>query len=202
MSNPVRTALLALCLALCACSRTPPTPSASAANQTPAEAVLTSITHFLAARSFHASVRMDGPQPQHMELDFVAPDRYRVQMPQGSSIIIGDTLYLGDADKKGKTLPQLGKQFAQWRDPLLLDGHDDELKVEALGEDSLDGQPARKYRVRHANVEQEGILYWISRDGLPLRIVRTGQTPPQAATVTVTLDYSRFNDPTLVITPP
>ena len=49
---------------------------------------------FLAARSFHASMHMEGAQTMTNEMDFVAPDRYRMQMTAGTQVIIGDTMYM------------------------------------------------------------------------------------------------------------
>lgn len=201
-----RPAILLLCLALAACSRAPQAGAPSAAlpaaavERNAADAVLASMDRFLAARSFHASMRLDGgPQPVRSEMDFVAPDRYRLQLPQGTQTIIGNTLYL-EAGGKRQTLPLPEGTLAQWRNPLNLDERRDGLKATALGEDRIGGQPARKYRIEQADAGQPGMLYWIGNDGRPLRIVQAGQTGQHAYTVTI--DYSRFDDPGIAIAAP
>lgn len=202
-----RAPLLLVLVLLAACSRDPaPAPAASAPAavpaapaQTPSQRVLASMDRFLAARSFHATMQLEGPQALRSELDFVAPDRYRLQMPVGTQIIVGNTLYM-DMGGKQQTMPLPAGMLQQWRNPLRLDGAQAGLQVEDLGADRIDGQAAARYRVVHANTGEPGMQYWIAADGHPLRIRQQGQT--QGQPYTVTIDYSRFDDPAIAITAP
>ncbi len=181
---------------------TPPAPAPSTAaadTSSPRAAVIGSMDRFLAARSFHASLQMQGPHPLTSEMDFVAPDRYRIQMPVGTQLIIGDTLYM-EIDGKRQQMPLPAGSLAQWRDPLQLDRHKDGVQVEALGSDSLDGEPTRKFRVTQAESGHEEMLYWLDAQGRPRRIRQSGQT--HGAPYTVTIDYSRFDDPGIHIDSP
>lgn len=165
----------------------------------PAAEAKASMDKFLAARSFHASMAMEGAQDMATEMDFVAPDRYRMQMPTGTQVIIGDTMYM---QARGQTMevPLPPGTLTQWRDPLKIQEHKDGMSVEALGGDSVDGQAARKYLVRHTQPKPSEFTYWIGDDGLPLQLVHQGES--QGKAYTMTLRYSRYNDPTIVIDAP
>ena len=96
-------ALGCLVLALAACKPSPPAePTASAvapavANATaapspmasPEDEVKASMDKFLKAKSFHAVMVMEGARGMTNEMDFVAPDRYRMKMPVGTQVIVG-----------------------------------------------------------------------------------------------------------------
>src|SRR5688500_7736087 len=62
----------------------------------PKEELMASVGKFAALKSYHATMRMSGgPQGELTnEVDFVAPDRFRMKMPMGTQVIIGDTMYM------------------------------------------------------------------------------------------------------------
>lgn len=192
-------AVLSLLLSACGQSPTAPAsadaPSAPAAAD-PAQAVLAASQRFGQLRSFHATLHMQGPRTLEATMDFVAPDRYRLQTDEGVQTIIGDTFFLQRAGEV-RQVPVPPGLLAQWRSLLPADAVAADLAVEDLGDDRVGGQAARRYRVRHARAAPDGLLYWIGAQGLPLRIERQGQTQAQAFKATV--DYSRFNDDTLRI---
>lgn len=161
--------------------------------------VLASVQRFLKASSFHARMTMDGPRPLTGELDFVAPDRYRITMPMGTQVIVGDTMYL-DINGKRQQLPVPPGTLQQWRDPLKMDEYQDDLKVEAIGEAELDGHRAHQYKLEHTKQQGGEMRYWIDEHGLPLRIHQSGTT--QGKPYTVTIDYSRFDDPAIEVQTP
>src|SRR5687767_4532076 len=99
-------ALGCLVLALAACKPTSPTEPAAATGPAVAEAtaalsplaspedeVKASMDKFLKATSFHAVMVMEGARGMTNEMAFVAPDRYRMKMPVGTQVIVGDTMY-------------------------------------------------------------------------------------------------------------
>lgn len=199
-------AVLSLLLSACGQAPAPAAPAAPAAAtppvpvaSDPAQAVLAASQRFGQLRSFHASLHMQGPRTLDASMEFVAPDRYRLQTDEGVQTIIGDTFFLQRAGEV-RQVPVPPGLLAQWRSPLPADATAAELQVEALGEERVEGQPARRYRVRHASAAPDGMLYWINAAGLPVRIERQGQTQGKAFKVTV--DYSRFDDPTLQIAVP
>lgn len=198
-------AVAVLSLLLSACERAPaPAPSAAATPPVPvasdpAQAVLDASQRFGQLRSFHAALHMQGPRTLDATMQFVAPDRYRLQTVEGVQTIIGDTFFLQRAGEV-RQVPVPPGLLAQWRSPLPADATAADLQVEALGEARVDGNPVRRYRVRHASAAPDGMLYWIDAAGLPVRIERQGKTQGQAFKVTV--DYTRFDDPTLRIEAP
>lgn len=197
-------AVALLSLLLSACGRAPapaPAPATPTAPAVPAasdaaQAVLAASQRFGQLRSFHATLHMRGPRTLEAAMDFVAPDRYRLQTGEGMQTIIGDTFFLQRAGEV-RQVPVPPGLLAQWRSPLPADAVAAELQVEDLGEERIGGVSTRRYRVRHASAAPDGLLYWVGAQGLPVRIERQGQTQGQAFTVTV--DYSRFNDDTLRI---
>lgn len=164
----------------------------------PAQAVLAASARFGQLRSFHAALRMEGPRTVETTLDFEAPDRYRLQTPDGPQLVIGGTFFLQRAGEVHQ-VPVPQSMLAQWRNPLA-DLAPAELQVDDLGAASLDGEPTHKYSVRHATAAPDGMLYWINAQGLPAQIQRVGQT--QGHTYRITLRYSRFNDPTVRVALP
>ena len=154
---------------------------------------------FLAASSFHASMHMEGAQTMTNEMDFVAPDRYRMQMTAGTQVIIGDTMYM---ETKGKRMqvPLPAGTISQWRDPLKIQENKEGLSVEAQGSETIDGQAARKYLVRNTVPENTEFTYWIGDNGLPVQLLHKGES--QGKPYSMTLRYSRFDDPTIKIDAP
>jgi len=211
-------ALGCLVLAVAACKPTsPPTEPAAAAATVPASAavalnslaspedeVKASMDKFLKAKSFHAVMIMEGARGMTNEMDFVAPDRYRMKMPVGTQVIVGDTMYM-QADGRSMKVPLPKGTLSQWRDPLKIEENKAGLSVEALGSDSVEGQVAKKYLVKNAQTEASQLepnefTFWIGGDGLPLQLLHKGQA--QGKPYSMTLRYSRFDDPTITIDPP
>ena len=142
---------------------------------------------------------MQGAQSMTNEMDFVAPDRYRMKMPVGTQVIVGDTMYM-QADGRAMKVPLPKGTLSQWRDPLKIEENKAGLSVEALGSDSVDGQAAKKYLVSNTQPEPSEFTFWIGSDGLPLQLLHKGQA--QGKPYSMTLRYSRFDDPTITIDPP
>ena len=210
-------ACLALALVLAACKPAstpagsaeavaPATPAAAQAARLPAnslaspeEEVKASMDRFLKAKTFHAVMSMQGARAMTNEMDFVAPDRYRMQMEVGTQLIIGDTMYM-QAKGRSMKVPLPQRTLSQWRDPLKLEENKAGLTVEALGSDPVEGMPAKKYRVGNTRPEADEFTLWVGADGLPLQLVQAGHT--QGRPYTVTLRYSRFDDPAITIEAP
>lgn len=206
--SPRPFALACLALALVACKPSAPESPAATLPATqataapdpmavPADAVKASMDKFLSAKSFHVTMHMEGAQAMTNEMDFVAPNRYRMQMPQvGTQIIIGDTMYMETNGRKVK-IPLPAGTISQWRDPMKIQENKAGLSIEALGNETLDGQAASRYRVRNTLPEPSEFTLWIGENGLPLQLLQQGQS--QGKPYTMTLHYSRFDDPTIAI---
>ena len=156
------------------------------------------MARFRSARSFVAEMSLQGRQARHSRLEYVAPDRYRLTLPAGPQVIVGDTLYL-QGEHGAQRVPLPPGLLAQWRDPLQL-RPGERLQVEDLGAGSLDGVAAHKYRVRHPGGARPPMLFWIGAGGWPLRIEQPGRDAQGDYLLTVA--YSRFDDPALRIEAP
>lgn len=155
---------------------------------------------FLSVKSYH--VDMTGSTPKgdmDMDMDFVAPDRYRMKTPMGTQYVIGDTMYMTMNGRTMKMALPKG-QIANYRDPARFEENKATMTVESLGADIVDGQGSRKYRIRNTQPRPSESIIWVNGDGYPLKIQVTGEGSSQAALMTIR--YSRFNDPTIRIDPP
>ena len=167
------------------------------------EAIAASNKKFMAVRSFHASMRHEGLGAStgagSNEIDFVAPDRYRLQMPMGTQVIIGDTMYM-QADGRTMKVPLPKGTLSDMRDPAKLGMNEASMTVEAQGSDTVDGISAQKYMVHNTQPLPSDVTMWIGDAGLPLQIQVSSMVQGKPATTTIR--YSRFNDPTIQIDPP
>ena len=212
--RPTRRTLAAIALlpVLAACHRAPSAAaSASAAASPPATArapadpraeVQAAMDRFLAARSFHATMRLRGGAQglAITDADFVAPDRYRITIPSlGTQTIIGDTMYMS-AHGRTMQLAVPAGTLTQWRDPARIGGNLASVRVEALGADSVGGTPARKYAMHHAQPRPLDVLLWVGEDGRPLQVQVDSEM--QGHPVQSSVRYSRYDDPAITIEAP
>ncbi|HJW45549.1 MAG TPA: hypothetical protein VJ484_03570, partial [Lysobacter sp.] len=134
-----------------------------------------------------------------MEMDFVAPDRYRMKMPMGTQYVIGDTMYMTMNGRTMKT-PLPKGQVGEYRDPAKFAEHKATMTVEALGSEAVEGQAATKYLIRNTQPKAGESTMWVGADGYPLKIEVSGDAGGQVTRTTIR--YSRFNDPTIKVEPP
>lgn len=156
---------------------------------------------FLALRSYHVVMENSDKRMPKTEMDFVAPDRYRMQMPSmGTQIVIGDTMYMS-IDGRSMRIPMPKGTMTQWRETDRAMREVDKAQVEALGSEVVNGKPAKKYRMTQTSGgTPTTTLMWVGADGYPVRIETTGKASGRSSTVTIT--YSRFNDPSIRIDVP
>ncbi len=153
-----------------------------------------SMQKFIAAKSYHASMTGNGPAGRSTELDFVAPDRYRMTTPMGTQYIIGDTMVLS-VHGRSMRVPMPAGTLSQWHDPANLHKNAATTSFSALGPTLINGEPARKYRMTSTQSPDISTVMWIGVNGYPLQIEVSGLAAGKAFTTTVR--YSRINDPSL-----
>jgi outer membrane lipoprotein-sorting protein len=184
-----------------------PSAPVAAAPATPAtrsatDAVKAAMENFRNARTYHARMTMTSARGTMVnELEFVAPDRFRMQMQGiGTQTVIGDRMWM---DMRGRTMqvPVPPGTSQKWRDPANFEAAKADLAVEALGEEAIDGQPTRKYLTRHTQPKPGEVTLWIGRDDLPVQM-RVQADDDTGKPTTVTVRYSRFDDPAIKIDPP
>lgn len=168
----------------------------------PRDDITATMDAFLGVKSFHATMKMTGtamPEGMTTEMDFVAPDRYRMQMPMGTQIIIGDTMHMSVQGRSMK-VPMPKGTLSQWRDPAKLAENHATMTVESQGRESVDGVAARKYVVHNTQPQPTDVAMWIGDDGLPLQLQHSSSA--EGKTANVTIRYTRFNDPSIKVDPP
>ncbi len=158
-----------------------------------------SMQKFVAAKSWHATMQVEGKRPMTNVLDFTAPDRYRIKLSgMGTQYIIGDSMIIS---MQGHTMkvPMPKGTLSNYRDPLQIHENAKSITAEALGKDTVDGKSTRKYRIHNQKEPDSDMLMWISNDNYPVQI-KVNDKGKSANTVT--FHYSRFNDPTIRVQAP
>ncbi len=155
---------------------------------------------FLALRTYHVTMEGSDKRVPKMAVDFVAPDRYRMQMPMGTQYVIGNTMYMTIEGRTMK-MPMPKGAMTQWRESDRAFREIDQMQIEALGMEAVNGKPARKYRMTQTiHKPATTSLIWVSMNGYPAKMQTTGSVGKQSHTMTV--HYSRFNDPSIKIDVP
>ena len=160
--------------------------------------VVDAMRKFAGVRSYHASMHLSGgPRgPMTNELDFVAPDRFRMELAgMGTQVIVGDTMYMSAGGRTMK-VPMPAGTLTQWRDPARLGEAEANMTVDDQGSDSVDGQSATKYVVHVTRPKETTTTLWIGDAGLPLQLLAHN------AMGDATIKYSRFDDPSIAIEAP
>ncbi|MBK9155137.1 MAG: hypothetical protein IPM25_13120 [Chloracidobacterium sp.] len=131
---------------------------------------------FLAVPSFRAVMTSEGETPMDATLEFVSPDRFRMQNKGGFEIIlIGKESYMKIGDRWQKT-PMLSDASitgirAAWDE----NGRKWFSDVVYQGEETVDGRGAHVYTFRNADPEtaegKNDSKIWIAKDdGLPIKL--------------------------------
>jgi len=176
--------------------------ASSFAVASPKDDLHAAFTKFLAAKTFRATATDVKKGEQVSKMEFVAPDRYRVDARGHASLIIGDTMYM---DMGGKLtpvpVPGVGKMVAQYRNPEFLGEMEAGMEVKALGDDSVDGEATHVYAYTLTRPMKSDAKTWVSAStGMPIQIESTGTFMGHTATTRV--HYSGFDDPSIRIDAP
>lgn len=170
---------------------------------TPKDDLHESFAKFLKLRSFRASIIDLGTKEPTSRMEFVAPDRYRmVANGAPQSVVIGNTMYM---DMGGQFMPVpvpgLDKMIGQYRNPQFLRDLESGMEVKMLGEESIDGEPARVYAYTVTQPVRSQSKSWISqRSGLPIQTDSTATV--MGRTVNTRVRYSGFDDASIRIDAP
>ena len=155
---------------------------------------------FLNATSFRASVTDMKKNEAVSSMEFVAPDRYRIKTVHGpTQYIVGDVMYM---DMNGKPMrmpvPGVGKMVAQYRNADFLADIEQGMSVQALPDETVDGEAAKVYAYSLTKPVKSDAKTWVSqKSGLPIQVESTGSFMGHSATTRVR--YSDFNDASIKI---
>src|SRR5690606_18152839 len=135
--------------------------------------LIASLGAFKDIRSYHATMQVEAQGTTMVtELDFVAPDRFRMTMPGGigTQTIIGDTMYMQAGGQVMRSKVPAG-MLDKWRNPGNVEDAYDGTVVQALGPAMLDGKPVRKFLLRQPSSDTPAdVTMWVGADGLPLQV--------------------------------
>lgn len=182
-----------------AASVPPPATAPAAPAVSIKDALAGMVGKFKQVQSYHAVMEMSGGQNgMHTEMDFVAPDRYRMKMGTGVEVIrIGKDAYMSMGGKTVKSnVP--APQEEQWQE--VFEKNMQAMEVVEQGADNVDGVSARKVLVKQTTPQPVETTLWINHDDLPVKMV--SNLTVQGKPMTTTITYSRYNDPTIQIDPP
>lgn len=162
------------------------------------EEVAAASRKFAAARSVHITMDNSDRRVPRMEADFVRPDRYRIQMPQGTQVIIGNTMYMS-INGHSMRVPMPPSMLTTWRQSDQIMNSLAQTTVEAQGSETIGGASAKKYKLTYTTNSSVSLL-WIGPDGYPLQLQNTATYGGR--TSTATMHYARYNDASIRIDPP
>ena len=130
---------------------------------------------FLAQRSFRAKMVGSGQTPMNMELEFVAPDRFRIKNTNAPDmVIVGKNVYIENEGRWQKIPGDLGSSVLDMRKAWDEEGRKWFTDVKYVGEDTANGKPAYVYTYHNKGADGVGendSKIWIGKsNGLPVRI--------------------------------
>lgn len=158
---------------------------------------------FFKLHSFRASVTDLKKNEPVSTMEFVAPDRYRMQTKDGHvQYIIGDALYMEmDGKLTRLPVPGVGKMTAQFRNEGFLKEVEGDMAVQALPDESVDGQPTKVYAYTITKpIKADAKTFISTRNGMPLQTESSGSFMGMKSTTRVR--YSDFDDPAIRIDAP
>ena len=178
---------------------------AGSATAAPRDELHAAYSRFLAATSFRATVTDVNKGQQLSAMHFVAPDRYHIQNGQGQmeQILIGDDAYtLIDGKRVKLPMPiKVGRIVGQYRNQAALDELARDLDVTALGEDTVDGTPAKVYTYTQTEPARADVTVWIGiASGLPLQLESEGRF--MGVKSKTRLRYYDYDDASIRVTAP
>ena len=161
------------------------------------DAVVAALRKFATLKRYRATMSTSaggGGKPIVTTLDFVAPDRYRIESPgAGTQVIIGQTMYL-EVDGRRMKVAAPANALSQWRSATAIADAAASLTARADGRQMVAAQPSAKFIVTQATPTPVQTTLWVGPQGYPIRLdTADGRT---------SIRYSRYDDPELKIEPP
>lgn len=157
---------------------------------------------FMTIKSFRANMTGEGQTPMRTEMEFVAPDRYRIKTGNVMDvIIIGRTTYMKIGGKWQKMDMPPENAIGEMRTAFNKEAMKWVSDVKYSGDDTVDGKPAYVYTYHGKgpdNVGENDSKIWIAKsNGLPIRVEATYKSG-NLRSMTIDYDY----DSPVTIEPP
>jgi hypothetical protein len=148
---------------------------------------------FIQSKAFQAKMNTEGSTPMKLELQFVAPDRYRIKTGNMETVIIGKETYLNVNGRWMRSPVDMGSSIPNMRDAFTEEGLKGISGVEYTGDESLNGRESMifKYNGKAVKGGSEYVSrLWVARDdGLPQRVEVTYNGGP-LKTAVINYEYN------------
>jgi len=147
----------------------------AATRENPAADIEAMADKFLAEKTFRAKMRGTGEKEVKTDLEFVAPDRFRIKTGPGlETIVIGKDVYLSMNGSYQKLPGAMDGSIPDLRATFNKEGRKWFSDVRFIGEESVSGKPSLVYEYKNkgeGNLGENDSKIWVAKDdGLPLKI--------------------------------
>jgi outer membrane lipoprotein-sorting protein len=152
---------------------------------------------FLSIESFRAKMTSEGTMTMNADLDYIAPDKFRVktELPNGQSsemILIGKQTYMKMGERWQKMPVDIGTKVPNMRETFTREGMKWFKQIKYEGEESADGKDAYLYSY-DGEAPGGGMPYsskiWVAKnDGRPIKIRAVYETGEMKA-MNIVYDY-------------
>ena len=147
----------------------------TATRENPAADIEAMADKFLAEKTFRAKMRGTGEKEVKTDLEFVAPDRFRIKTGPGlETIVIGKDVYLSMNGSYQKLPGAMDGSIPDLRATFNKEGRKWFSDVRFVGEESVNGKPSLVYEYKNkgeGNLGENDSKIWVAKDdGLPLKI--------------------------------
>lgn len=160
-------------------------------------------TQFIAASSFRATITDINTGKTVTELEFVAPDRYAINLEGGMrQVIIGRTMHMNIGGQTMTVPLPASADPSQYRNQKALDDLSAGIVVTQRPDSNEAGEPARVYHfVSQADGKPVESLTFVSKaSGMPIQVNTTGGKGK--GQFNYQIRYSHFSDPSIRIVAP
>lgn len=152
---------------------------------------------FLSIESFRAKMTSEGTMTMNADLDYIAPDKFRVktELPNGQSsemVLIGKQTYMKIGERWQKMPVDIGTKIPNMRETFTREGMKWFKQIKYEGEESAEGKNAYLYSY-DGEAPGGGMAYsskiWVAKsDGRPIKIKAVYKTGDMKA-MNIVYDY-------------
>lgn len=167
----------------------PFTPSAN-----PKDDLLNSTKRLQAHESWSATLENNLYPEVKTELEFIKPDRYRINNQTTEIVVIGKDAYGKQGGKWEKLPADIGAEIENMKKGFNADSMKAIKEVKKIGTEKLGGKDANiyEYTISGNNIAQNSTKVWIATDsGLPLKTVVETQQTDAISRQTTTYSYDK-----------
>jgi hypothetical protein len=131
-----------------------------------------SFEKLMAAPSFRASMSNASSGEAYVDMEFRAPDRYRIINRQGgpTMVIVGNQATMDVGGQQMNVPIPIGPIISAYRNEDMFRRSRDSMVVEVPTDSTVDGQPAKAYRYTMQHPKPASATAWVGADGNLLQL--------------------------------